>query len=449
MTLPDRLAELPLGLLLGGFVGVLLCLLILVLLISSFRLRAQAQQALVEQLTARDQEVAELQQLLRESHGRVQALEASLQASKREAMEKAQLLHSARMQFAQEFEALSNRLFDAKNEALQTQNQRNMGQLLQPFRDQLAEFRRRIDAVYDSETRDRVSLQQEIQALKALNQQMSQDAVNLTRALKGDNKAQGDWGEMVLERLLELSGLQRGREYLTQQSVTGDGGQRLRPDVIVRLPDNKDVIIDAKVSLVGWERLSSAVDDAEATQALEQLLNSVRQHVRGLSSKAYQDVPELRTLDFVLLFVPIEGAFLKMLSADPALWQGAYDRQVMIVGPSTLMVTLRMLYNLWRSEYQQQHVLTIAERAGALHDQFVRFAESLQDVGDKIDRAQQAYHTAHRRLVAGKGNIVGRVAELETLGAKAKKRLPDALLQQASESEQSEVPVAEDESTVS
>ncbi len=385
-----------------------------------------------QKLEQADNRSTQLQMELKTEHGNVSELRARLQASQREMGDKLKLLQDAKEQMKLEFQTIAQKLFDEKTEKFSQQSKSNLGELLSPLRDQLGEFKKKIEDVYDKESRDRVSLFNEIVALKDLNSKMTVEALNLTRALKGDSKTQGNWGEMVLERVLEASGLQKGREYETQGQYSNEEGQRLRPDVIVHLPDTKHVIIDAKVSLTAWERYS-ANEDQQSEVHLQAHIDSIKQHIRELSSKNYPDLYGINAPDYVLMFIPIEPAFLKALEAEPALFGQAFEKNIMLVCPSTLLVSLKTIHNIWRYEYQNRNALEIARQAGALHDQFVLFAESLEDVGDKIDKARTAYDTAHKRLVSGKGNLVRRIEQLETLGAKARKKLPASLKDSADE----------------
>lgn len=380
----------------------------------------------LERLQKAEDQVVALQSALKTEHGKVMDLDARLQTSRRETEEKVKLLQDAREQLKLEFQSIAQKLFDDKSERFSQQSKSSLGELLNPLKEQLGDFKKKIEDVYDKETRDRVSLFNEIVALKDLNSKMSAEALNLTRALKGDSKAQGNWGEMVLEKVLEASGLQKGREYETQGQYSNDDGQRLRPDVIVHLPDSKHIVIDAKVSLVAWERYSAEEEGGQAVH-LQAHIESIKSHIRELSHKNYQDLYGINTPDYVLMFVPIEPAFLKALETDPELFAQAFQRNIMLVCPSTLLVSLKTIHNIWRYEYQNRNALEIARQAGSLHDQFVLFAESLQDVGDKIGKAQQAYDTAHKRLVSGKGNLVRRIEQLEVLGAKARKKIPESL----------------------
>jgi DNA recombination protein RmuC len=392
----------------------------------------EQQQQLHTRLTIQEQTNRELQSELKHGHGQITDLKARLEAAQRETHEKIQLLQEAKEQMKLEFQSIAHKLFEDKSEKFTLQNKSNLGEILTPLKEQLTDFKKKVEDVYDKESRDRVSLLQEIVSLKALNTKMSLDAVNLTKALKGDSKAQGNWGEMVLEKVLEASGLQKGREYVTQGSFSNDQGQRLRPDVIVHLPDNKHVIVDSKVSLTAWERFCSEVDDQQGVEQEAHLrahIESIRNHIKELSAKNYQDLYGINTPDYVLMFIPIEPAFLKALEMDSELFGSAFDKNIMLVCPSTLLVTLKTIHNIWRYEHQNRNALEIAKQAGAMHDQFVLFLESLEDIGDKIGKAQDAYETAHKRLATGRGNLVRRVSQLEVLGAKAKKALPESLLE--------------------
>ncbi|RLU03456.1 MAG: DNA recombination protein RmuC [Ketobacter sp.] len=388
--------------------------------------QSRQQKLLSEKLSATEQLVVEQQHELMRGHGEVKDLKARLESAQRETQEKLQLLQEAKEQMKLEFQSIANKLFEDKSEKFTQQNKTNMGEILNPLKEQIFEFKKKVEDVYDKESRDRVSLLQEIVSLKELNTRMSTDALNLTRALKGDNKAQGNWGEMVLEKVLEASGLQKGREYETQGSFTNEEGQRLRPDVVVHLPEAKHVVIDSKVSLVAWERFCAEVGEQQDVN-LRAHIESIRAHIKDLSAKNYQDLYGITTLDYILMFVPIEPAFLKALEVDSTLFVDAFDKNIILVSPSTLLVTLKTIHNIWRYEYQNRNALEIARQAGALHDQFVLFVESLEEIGDNIGKTQRAYDTAHKRLISGKGNLVRRVGQLESLGAKARKSIPESL----------------------
>lgn len=363
-------------------------------------------------------------------------LETRLDAERSAHIDKLKALEETRDQLKTEFQNLANKIFDEKSARFSQANQESLGNILNPLRQQLGDFRKRVDDVYDKEAKDRRSLHEQISQLKQLNHQMSQDALNLTNALKGESKTQGNWGEVILERVLEESGLRRDHEFEVQVSLSEEG-KRYQPDVIVRLPEGKDVIIDAKVSLTAYEQYCSSDDATVRERMLREHLQSLRNHVRGLSDKAYQSLEGVRSLDFVLLFVPIEGAFLLALENDGALFSEAFDRNIMLVSPATLLVTLRTIHNIWRYEYQSQNAREIAKRGGELHDKFVGFVESMDDIGRHLGRTQQAYDTAHKRLSSGRGNLVNQAAMLSKLGASGKKKLANNLLDSAMESDQS------------
>ncbi len=338
--------------------------------------------------------------------------------------DKLAFLEQSREQLKQEFENLSAKIFEHRSKQFEEKNRQGLDTLLNPFREQLAEFRRRVDQIHSDDTRAQAAMTEQLQHLKSLNQQMHLDARNLTQALKGQVKTQGNWGEMILERVLESSGLTKGREYDTQVALKSEDGGRRLPDAIVHLPEDKDVVIDAKVSLVAYERLVSAEDDDTRRESRDQHLQSLRAHIKGLNIKDYGNLEGVRSLDFVLLFIPVEGAFMTAMEADPGLYTEAYERNIVLVSPTTLLVTLRTIQNIWRYEYQNRNALDIANRAGLICDQITRLSESLADVGDKIDRAHDSWETAYKRLTEGRGNLLGQAHKLHELGAKARRALP-------------------------
>ena len=369
-------------------------------------------------------------------HLALTGLHASLKASSHEqaeaAREKLALLDQAEQRLRESFQNLANQILDAKAERFKEQSSEQLGGPLHPPKVQLHEFRESVTQTHANEQRERGMLVQEIRTLKDLNQQISQDAVNLTRALKGESRTQGAWGEMVLERVLEASGLQAGREYDTQESFQGADGTRQRPDVIVHLPENKDVIIDAKVSLVAWERSVSLEDEGERQAALREHLLSLRRHIDGLAGKNYSDIPGMRTLDFVLLFVPVEAAFIEAVRADGGLYSYALERKISLVSPSTLLATLRTVAYLWRIESRNNNAIEIARRAANLHDNFVILVNELDALGSQLHKAQSAHASVVRRLTeGGKGSVILQVKSLAEMGAPVKKSLPTALIEAA------------------
>lgn len=397
--------------------------------------QTQELERLRQELQSLKETLAQAQQQANQSHASIARLETQLQEERRHGEEKLRLLNEAKVQLNLEFQNLANKILEEKSLKFTEQNKTNIEQVLNPLREQLGDFRRKVEDVYEKESKDRMSLFHEIGSLKALNQRISEDAVNLVNALKGNTKTQGNWGEVILERVLEESGLRNGHEYETQGSFTTEEGQRFRPDVIVHLPDKKDIVIDSKVSLTAYERYCSADNDIERQAALKEHITSLRNHVRGLSGKRYEDLPGLKTLDFIFMFMPIEAAFIVAVETDRDLFREAFDQNIIIVSPSTLLASLKTVHNIWRYERQNQNALEIADRAGALYDQFVAFEDALSDVGDKLGKAQNAYDTAHKRLISGKGNLVNRVEQIKKLGAKAKKSLDSKRLADAAEAD--------------
>ena len=362
-------------------------------------------------------------------------LETRLEDERRNAAEKIVLLQEAREQLKMEFQNVANKIFEDKSQKFTEQNRENIEGVLKPMREQLLDFKKKVEDVYDKESKDRVSLLNEIIHLKTLNERISEDAVNLTNALKGQSKTRGAWGEMILERVLEESGLQKGREYEVQTMYAGEEGQRRHPDVIVHLPEGKDIVIDSKVSLTAYEKYCTAGTDEKREKRLKEHIISVRTHIKALSEKRYEELEGIRTLDFVLMFMPIEGAFWTAIESEQGLFNEAFNKNIMLVSPSTLLATLRIINNIWRYEDQNKNALIIAKKAGDLFDKFVGFVEVLDDVGQKIDKARESYQTARKRLIEGRGNLVRRTTELRQLGVKAQKELPEGLVVQALEEE--------------
>ena len=324
---------------------------------------------------------------------------------------------------------------------LSSQNQDQLGHLLNPLKQQLGDFRKKVDDVYDKDARDRAGLTQQINSLLELNNKLSSDAINLTKALKGDNKAQGNWGEMVLEQVLEQSGLRKGHEYHSQVNLTQTDGKRLQPDVVVHMPENKDVVVDSKVTLVAYERYQSAEDDAERNVALAEHLGSVKAHIKGLSGKSYESAEGVSSLDYVLLFIPIESAYMLALQADPDLFVSAMKSNIMLVSPATLLMVLRTIHNIWRYEHQSQNAKEISRQAEEMHKKLVDFVTSMDNVGNHLVRAQDAYDTAHKRLSSGRGNLINRAQSIVKLGGiQPKKGLPEAMIEQASDEDSDHEP---------
>jgi DNA recombination protein RmuC len=394
-----------------------LALLLLVVLGGFLLVRMRYQSRLAQVKLEHNREIGEWQT-------EVSRLEERLAGETQAAADKLELLQGARKQMSEEFNNLANRIFEEKSQRLLENSKNTLQHTLTPLQNQLQEFRKRVDHVYDTESRDRVSLMHELNQLKQLNKQMSEDAVNLTRALKGDKKTQGNWGEVVLERVLEESGLRKGYEYETQVSLQSAGGKRRMPDVVVRLPEEKDIIIDAKVSLVDYSRYVASDDETEKRSALAAHVQAIKNHITGLSIKDYDGLEGVRTLDFVLMFIPIESAFMAAFDSEPEMFRTAYDKQVIVVSPTTLLATLRTVQSIWRYEQQNKNAEKIANQAGAIHDQFALVLESLSEVGKHLDRARGSWDKTRDRLNSGRGNLVRKVQLLQELGARTRKTLP-------------------------
>lgn len=360
--------------------------------------------------------------------GQLATLTATLEAEQTKSAEKIALLNETKEQLKIQFENLANQIFEEKGQKFAQQNQANLGMLLNPLGEKIKAFQDQVAQTYDKESKERLTLKNEVERLAKLNVQISTDAINLTQALKGSNKAQGIWGEMVLERILETSGLTKGREYDVQESFSGEQGNSRRPDVVVNLPEGKHLVIDSKVSLLAYERYCSAETDDDKAAAQREHLNSVRAHVRGLSDKNYQNLYGLNSLDFVLLFFPIEPAFMLASTADSSLFDDAFSKNVLLVSPSTLLATMRTIASIWRYEQQSQNAQAIASQCAKLYDKFVGFVEDLEDVGKRLEQAQKSYTDAHGKLTSGRGNLIRQAEIIRALGVKPNKQLPRGML---------------------
>lgn len=342
-------------------------------------------------------------------------------------------LEQLNQRFTREFENLANRILDEKSQKFTEQNRSNLDIILNPFKEKLREFEQKVDQAYKAESTERITLKAEIKNLIDLNKQISEEANNLATALKGDNKQQGNWGEMVLEKILERSGLIEGTEYKTQVTDTNVQGDKIKPDVVIFLPDNKHIIVDSKVSLVAYNNCVNAATDEERARYLKLHIESLRSHVKLLSDKGYQTASGLESPDFVLLFVPIESSFSLAVQGDAELFNFAWDRKIVIVSPSTLLATLRTIASIWKQERQTRNALEIAEEGGRLYDKFVGFYEDLVKVGKKMDDAKEDYKEAMKKLYEGTGNLVRRAEKMKELGAKTSKQLPQALIDRANQ----------------
>ena len=344
--------------------------------------------------------------------------------------EKVELLHTAREELKNQFKSLASDIFDEKGKKFSDQNQEKLDTILAPFHAQLQGFKQKVDEVYLSEAKERASLKNELENLKNLNQQLNQEAINLTRALKGDTKKQGNWGELILERVLEQSGLRKGIEYETQGGFRNADNQLLKPDVIIHLPEKKKIIVDSKVSLNAYERFcSSSSSEEQQVKALQEHVQALGKHIKQLSEKDYSSLKGMRSLDFVLMFIPIEPAFMVAVQHDEQLFSQAFQHKIILVTPTTLLATLRTIENIWRYEKQNQNTLAIAEKAGRIYDKFRGFVEDIEKLGKQLQTAQSTYGDAIDKLTRGKGNLVGQVQGFVDLGVKVKKEISPSILE--------------------
>jgi len=376
------------------------------------------------------QQLADTQQLLQQKDlslvkitAEATELRTRLDQERKNFTEKITLLQTAKVELAKEFENLANKIFDNKQQQFSQSSKNLLETALDPFKLQLTDFRKKVEDVYEKENAERNRLSGQVLELQKQAQKIGEDAVSLAQALKGNNKAQGNWGEVILERLLEESGLQKGREYDTQLSFTSDDGSRRMPDVIIHLPEQKDIIIDSKVSLIDYEKFCSSENEVERKAYLSAHVNSLRSHIKSLSVKDYEKLDGVNALDFVFIFIPIEAAFMLALQHEPNLYREAYDKHIILVSPTTLLATLRTVENIWRYEKQNKNAERIAKEAGALHDQFVLLLDAMDNIQNYLSKSQEAYNTARSRLQTGRGNLVKRVDDLRRLGAKTKKRI--------------------------
>ncbi|PCH60900.1 MAG: DNA recombination protein RmuC [SAR86 cluster bacterium] len=359
-------------------------------------------------------------------------LQANLDHEKSLSQEKLKLLNDSRQQMTVEFKNIANEILEDKSQKFTDSNKRNMAAILTPLQERIQLFEKKVEETYDKESKERFSLAKEVQNLQELNKQISEDAINLTNALKGDNKAQGNWGEVILESLLEKSGLVKDREYQIQQSLKAEDGSRYQPDVVVHMPESKDIIIDSKVSLKAWDAYCS-LDQSEANASakaehLKLHTQSIRSHVKSLSSKDYQNLIGVNSLDYVFMFMPIEAAYFEAMKADSDIFQFAFERNIIIVVPTTLLTTLKTVQNLWRLSQQNQNAQVIATQAGRLYDKFVAFVADLDEIGTKIDASKKSFDKAQNKLSSGRGNLITRVEKLKLLGAKTSKKHRDELV---------------------
>ncbi len=405
--------------------------------------RLSAARQHIESLQDREQELghlkndySQLQQHLSDLQVRNERLHTQIEQERQAQNEKLALLTEARQSLSDQFQNLANNILEEKSKKFTEHNTESINRLLTPLGERMGQFSQLVQTTYEKEAKERLTLENELKRLQSLNTQLHTDAKALTQALTGtQNKTQGNWGEMILETVLENSGLTKGREYIVQAAANRteeDGStRRLQPDVLVNLPDHKQIVIDSKVSLTAYVRYTQAQTPAEAEQTLAAHVASIRAHIKGLSLKQYSELDGVNTLDFVFMFIPVEPAYLLALQHDNHLFQECFDKRIMLVGPSTLLATLRTVANIWRNEQQNQNALAIAEEGGRLYDKFVGFVTTLENVGKNIEQAQSQYQAAYKQLSEGRGNLVNRAEKLRKLGVKASKQLEKSLAEQA------------------
>lgn len=381
------------------------------------------QQRAAEESSKNQQLTQQLQELL----AQISALKAEKNFLQEKLEKQIQQTEELQKRLTVEFENIANRVMKQRTEEFNATNQRSLGELLNPLKEKITAFEQIVQNTYEKELREKLSLGEELKKLTEMNRQMSQDATNLTNALKGDAKKQGNWGEVVLERVLERSGLTLGQEYKREDVVEGSEGEVIRPDVIIYLPDNKHIIVDSKVSLVAYERYVSTDDDFVREKSIKEHILSIRNHVKGLSEKNYQNARNINTPDFVLLFMPIEAAFAAAVQNDSELFSFAWEKHIVIVSPTTLLATLRTIASIWKQENQTKNAQEIARLSGTLYDKLVGFAEDMEKIKTNIDRADKAYDEALKKLKDGKGNVIRTAEKIKELGAKTgNKTLPEA-----------------------
>lgn len=357
--------------------------------------------------------------------------ESDIKNLKSKLEEHKQEVENLQKKFTNDFEVLANKILEEKSTKFTNQNRENIKNILEPLEKKIQTFEKKVSDSDEKRAGFQSALKTQLDHLKELNAQMSKDTINLTKALKGDSKMQGNWGELVLERVLEKSGLEKDREYFVQQSFTTDEGKKVLPDVVIHLPDNKKMIVDSKVSLVAYERFTNEEDETLKIQYLKEHVNSLKRHIEQLSEKKYEDIYQIESPDFVLLFIPIEPAFAVALNSDNHLYNKAFEKNIVIVTPSTLLATLRTIDSMWNNEKQQRNAIEIARQAGALYDKFQGLLTDLVSIGKRIDDSKKEYSGAMNKLVEGRGNLITSVEKLKKMGAKAKKSMPENIIKRA------------------
>ncbi|QWD62186.1 DNA recombination protein RmuC [Polynucleobacter sp. MWH-UH25E] len=404
------------------------------LLVYVFNLRSN-----LKRLELQSQEGVELANTLRVERDKASQnairLEAELESERKQGLGRIEALNEAKEALTNQFKNLANEILEDKSKRFTEQNAASLDALLKPLQTKLTEFKEQVSNTYGNEARERHALKSEIERLANLNLKMSDETRSLTQALKGDSKVQGNWGELVLESILESSGLRKGEEYVVQDSHTQSDGSRLQPDVVIKLPEGRSLVVDSKVSITAYAKHAETTDFNIAERELAAHIQSLRQHIQGLSSKNYSSLYGVSSVDFVLMFVPIEPAFLLALKTAPNLYQEALAKNIVLVCPSTLMATLRTVAHLWRQDHQNRNALEIAKQCGNLYDKFVGFVDDLEKLGQRLDQAQTSYHDAFNKLKTGKGNLIRSAEKVRELGVKPAKNLSTQLIESSSDSE--------------
>lgn len=433
------LAAFSIALALGIFIGKIL-----------FSAKSQSEKSgLEERINGLSAQIEQLKEQLMQSNSEKEAIRTEkdavvIQLSKKEVdfenlwernKEQKDEVNQLQEKFTKEFENLANKILEEKTSKFTEQNKENLKNILTPLQDKILNFEKKVEDTHKESIDYHAALRQQILGLSEMNAQMSKETLNLTKALKGDSKMQGNWGELVLERVLEKSGLEKGREYEVQQSFTNEEGSRVFPDVVINLPDGKKMVVDSKVTLTAYERYINEEDDDIKAQYLKEHVIAIKRHVEQLGDKNYQDLYQIESPDFVLLFIPMEPAFALALNEDTTLYNRAFEKNIVIVTPSTLLATLRTIDSMWTNQKQQENALEIARQAGALYDKFEGFVSDLIKIGKKMDEAKTEYGNAMNKLVDGKGNLISSVEKLKKMGAKAKKALPESIINRAETNE--------------
>jgi len=385
-------------------------------------------ESLKEELSVKEDSIIELNRNVAAKTADLDNISEKLNAQKDE-------IQKIQEKFTLEFKNLANEILEEKTSKFTEVNRSKMEEILKPLSEKIKNFEKRVEETYDKESKERFSLKREVENLAKLNLEVSKEAERLAVALKGESKTQGNWGEMILENILDKSGLVKNREFFVQESMTDESGKKQQPDVLVHLPDNRVVIIDAKVSLTAYEKYVSSNNDDKKKQYIKEHLSSVRNHIRILSGKNYQDLVQQNHLDFVMMFLPVEPAYLVAVQNDPEIWNEAYENKILLISPTNLLAALKMIESLWKQEYQNKNVMEIARQSGALVDKFYALLKDLEKIGMRLKSAQESYDDTVNKLKDGKGNLIGRAEKIKELGAKAKKTLPDEFTGQLDDGE--------------